>query len=284
MEILIEKDRIYPYAIRISTQIAKMTGTAGSNLILTRDQYPLLDSYMEMAVSDGESALHKLLGNSNNFSLEASSQNILFCIRNSKRINNNLAGLIKTQIMMYCCNAIIAMWIAPVNAELSTQYKQSAAGNLKSVSDAVLFRANYMVEDYDYDEKSNDNVQSKSELSDGKENPIKDIIYKQAETQETKEKRMNDYENRSSVDESESFMRNVDRVSDKENNLSESELRKEDKYSSYNSGGVRTEEKKEDIPVDYEESQLDFQKKMDDETIIDRKLKREIITCCPFKP
>ena len=217
MEILIEKDRIYPYAIRISTQIAKMTGTAGSNLILTRDQYPLLDSYMEMAVSDGESALHKLLGNSNNFSLEASSQNILFCIRNSKRINNNLAGLIKTQIMMYCCNAIIAMWIAPVNAELSTQYKQSAAGNLKSVSDAVLFRANYMVEDYDYDEKSNDNVQSKSELSDGKENPIKDIIYKQAETQETKEKRMNDYDNSSSADESELFVRNVDNKTDYEN-------------------------------------------------------------------
>lgn len=148
MEILIQKDRIYPYVERISSQIGKMTGTY-SNTTITRDNWPVLDSYMEMVVSEGEAMLHKLIGQSNNFSLDASSQNILITIKDNKRNNTELAGLVKTQIMMFCCNMLISMWYASVNADISKQYKETAAGNIKSAHDAILFRANYHVDCYE---------------------------------------------------------------------------------------------------------------------------------------
>lgn len=166
MEILIQKDRIYPYVERISSQIGKMTGTY-SNTTITRDNWPVLDSYMEMVVSEGEAMLHKLIGQSNNFSLDASSQNILITIKDNKRNNTELAGLVKTQIMMFCCNMLISMWYASVNADISKQYKETAAGNIQSAHDAILFRANYHVDCYEDGET--DMLYHGSSISDEKE-------------------------------------------------------------------------------------------------------------------
>lgn len=303
MEILIEKDRIYPYAIRISEQIAKMSGTSGSHLTITKDNYPLLDSYIEMAISDGEAILYKQIGKSNNFSLEASSQNILFVIKNVKRINEDLAGLIKTQIMMYCCNAIIAMWIAPNNSDLSTQYKQNAAGNLKAVSDAFLFRSNYLVDEYDYSDRNSESIQSKSDEDlDGKETPLKD----KESTKETSESdynavRIQDHEDHSLLSDTDTSMRNKDTISEDKNDGTESELKKDDQYvwnenvsvqtenkmkdSESTSGNIElhTENRVNDMAYDEAKSAIDYQEKMADDKIIDRNPKREIITCCPFK-
>lgn len=207
MEILIQKDRIYPYVERISSQIGKMTGTY-SNTTITRDNWPVLDSYMEMVVSEGEAMLHKLIGQSNNFSLDASSQNILITIKDNKRNNTELAGLVKTQIMMFCCNMLISMWYASVNADISKQYKETAAGNIKSAHDAILFRANYHVDCYEegYKDMESENNEVIFETSirnidsnDDKENQEivleernKDLVFDEAVNEEHYQMRQED--------------------------------------------------------------------------------------------
>ena len=235
MEILIQKDRIYPYVERISSQIGKMTETY-SNTTITRDNWPVLDSYMEMVVSEGEAMLHKLIGQSNNFSLDASSQNILITIKDNKRNNTELAGLVKTQIMMFCCNMLISMWYASVNADISKQYKETAAGNIKSAHDAILFRANYHVDCYE----------------DGES----DMLYHGSSISEEKEMRNKDKESGPSAGGFEAY----DRESDKESSPSaggfDASDRESDKESGPSAGGFDASDRESDTTENKEKKEI----------------------------
>lgn len=243
MEILIQKDRIYPYVERISSQIGKMTGTY-SNTTITRDNWPVLDSYMEMVVSEGEAMLHKLIGQSNNFSLDASKQNILITIKDNKRNNTELAGLVKTQIMMFCCNMLISMWYAFVNADISKQYKETAAGNIKSAHDAILFRANYHVDCYE----------------DGET----DMLYNGASISDEKE------------------MRKTDRDSGPDAGVFDASDRETDTPENKGNQEILLEERNKDLVCDEAVNEEHYQMRQEDTTIITRDFPLPTDPCCIF--
>lgn len=243
MEILIQKDRIYPYVERISSQIGKMTGTY-SNTTITRDNWPVLDSYMEMVVSEGEAMLHKLIGQSNNFSLDASSQNILITIKDNKRNNTELAGLVKTQIMMFCCNMLISMWYASVNADISKQYKETAAGNIKSAHDAILFRANYHVDCYEDGET--DMLYHGSSISDEK------------------------------------GMRKTDRDSGPDSGVFDASDRETDTPENKGNQEIVLEERNKDLVCDEAVNEEHYQMRQEDTTIITRDFPLPPDPCCIF--
>lgn len=243
MEILIQKDRIYPYVERISSQIGKMTGTY-SNTTITRDNWPVLDSYMEMVVSEGEAMLHKLIGQSNNFSLDASSQNILITIKDNKRNNTELAGLVKTQIMMFCCNMLISIWYASVNADISKQYKETAAGNIKSAHDAILFRANYHVDCYEDGET--DMLYHGSSISDEK------------------------------------GMRKTDRDSGPDSGVFDASDRETDTPENKGNQEIVLEERNKDLVCDEAVNEEHYQMRQEDTTIITRDFPLPPDPCCIF--
>ena len=261
MEILIQKDRIYPYVERISSQIGKMTGTY-SNTTITRDNWPVLDSYMEMVVSEGEAMLHKLIGQSNNFSLDASSQNILITIKDNKRNNTELAGLVKTQIMMFCCNMLISMWYASVNADISKQYKETAAGNIKSAHDAILFRANYHVDCYE----------------DGET----DMLYHGSSISDEKEMRKTDSDSGQDAGGFDASDRETDTESGSDAGGFDASDRETDTPENKGNQEIVLEERNKDLVCDEAVNEEHYQMRQEDTTIITRDFPLPPDPCCIF--
>lgn len=158
MEISINKQNVYKYAMALTARVGKGV-EAYANVSITEDNYPLLDVYLTSAITDVENKMRRRLKDSNlmDVIIPEGSDDIIIRIKDELRMAASVVNLACSNIRLYMAYYVAACWLntTPANAFYNV-YIGIANDYLSQAFSAIAQRDPFTLQDEDYTMKNRD--------------------------------------------------------------------------------------------------------------------------------
>lgn len=158
MNITIEKNSIYQGVISLTARIG-ITGGAYQNIAATEDNEAMLNLYLTAAISEMEGELLNRLKHSHTLQLRDENETITIEIEDKVRMDYVVEGVIHTNLKLAIVHYITAAWLEPTPAkEMCESYRDSSAGYLAKVIEALNRRKPFVLGRKDYKGRHGDDT------------------------------------------------------------------------------------------------------------------------------
>lgn len=158
MTVTIAKNSIYQGVISLTARIG-ITGDTYQNIAATEDNEAMLNLYLTSAVSEIEGELLNRMKQSHTLQLRDENKTIIIEIEDKVRMDYSLEGVIRTNLMLAMVHYVTAAWLEPTLAkEMCESYRDSSAGYLAKVIEALNQRKPFVLGRKDYKGRHGDDT------------------------------------------------------------------------------------------------------------------------------
>lgn len=158
MEIIIDKNKIYEYAMALTAQVGKSTGLYDS-VAITRDNYPMLDVYLSQALTHVEGYLIKHLKSSQLFNIKADELTTAVSLDDGLRPDPANRNLVESCIRLATAMYVASLWLQTTEAkDHATTYAEEAVRQLATSLTALVSKKLVSLTEEDYEERKADDV------------------------------------------------------------------------------------------------------------------------------
>lgn len=158
MEITIDKNNVYDYAAALTTRIASTSESYGQ-IVITKDNYPLLDVYLSEAVVSAEGVLRKKIADSHAVNLLLQEERIVLRIKESVNTDPAVMNLATSSIRLYLAYHVAAGWLlASPAASLAENYGATSLAHLQTALNSIGQKKSFALVGNDYEERKNDSI------------------------------------------------------------------------------------------------------------------------------
>ena len=174
----IDKAGIYAYVTTLTSQIGR-SRKEYDRFVCSPDNYPVLDRFMDAAVSETEAQLHRHLAGSYDFTLSYSSGEpgasvVLQLLDYDDRLRPSVRGSLSTQIRLAVAFMLTGMWLQPVDAEVSQVYSAGAVSYLRKAVELVIQRTPSVTDSSYRDPGQEERMDSGTDAVDGMNGSVSD--------------------------------------------------------------------------------------------------------------
>lgn len=161
MEIIVEKNSIYDYALSLTAKVASGSDVY-DRVAITPDNYPMLDTYLSMSVARAESAFKMYLSASNLANMYISGESIRILLKEQTKAATTVYNLIKSHVLLYLANSIAAQWLSTTPmASVSEQFGILAENYLQGALSAIRQKELFQIPESDYGTRQDDNLHAR---------------------------------------------------------------------------------------------------------------------------
>ena len=158
MEIVIDKNKAYEYAMALTAHTGKSIGQYES-VAIAKDNYPLLDTYMSSAITSVEAVLRRHLDDSNSFDIKSDEDSYKITLKDKIRPNEGSQNMIESCIRLSVAMYIAGSWLISTPAkENGKVYLDESRNQALIALSAYLNRSFIILKDADYSDGSTDGV------------------------------------------------------------------------------------------------------------------------------
>lgn len=177
MEIIIDKNNVYDFAMALTTRAGTMTD-AYDQISITKDNYPMLDVYLSDAVVSAERELKSKLNKSNLVELTYKGSQVNISIEEQRMGDVSVYNLIESSIRLYLSYFVAASWLqsSPAN-NVSDVYATTSATHLQTAVKALNQKEKVCIKEGDYGDRTSDPIR----LDDASGNRSADYGYRNAD-------------------------------------------------------------------------------------------------------
>ena len=150
MEIIVEKNSIYDYALSLTAKVASGSDVY-DRVAITPDNYPMLDTYLSMSVARAESAFKMYLSASNLANMYISGESVRILLKEQTKAATTVYNLIKSHVLLYLANSIATQWLSTTPmASISEQFGILAENHLQGALSAIRQKELFQIPESDY--------------------------------------------------------------------------------------------------------------------------------------
>lgn len=151
MTITINKQDVYD-GVMILTAVIGRNRQAMQAIAVMPENVPLLDTFIDEAVTEAENELHRHLNDSTDITLEHGAEAVSLHLDDKLRHARSTNGQIKSSLLQYLVHYGTGRWLASIEAaqDLSQPYENSAAGYVSKLQSLVCQRSPYFVNEEEY--------------------------------------------------------------------------------------------------------------------------------------
>lgn len=158
MEITIEKNKVYDFAMALTARI----GTASDNYLqvaITKDNYPMLDVYLSEAIVGAESFLRKKLAGSNNINMLPEEEEVKIRFKEDLNVDKSVHNVIASCLRLYMAYFVAASWLLATPASSHSEaYSAAALSHLKEAYNSITQKQEPYLGEDNYETRKNDDV------------------------------------------------------------------------------------------------------------------------------
>lgn len=156
MEIKINKNNIYDYALALTARAASASGEY-AQVAITKDNYPMLDVYLSEAIVQAEGSIRKKLASGHSIDMRLEGDVVTIDTKEQHQADVSAYPVIESSIRLYAAYHIAASWLqASVAASLSEVFGATADTHLKTAVSAFSQKERAQVADEDYGLRAKD--------------------------------------------------------------------------------------------------------------------------------
>lgn len=155
MEIIVDRSKVYDYAMSLTAQAGKSAGMT-ETVSITPDNFPMLDVYMSHAVASIESVFKHHLGASNLFDIRSEQESLTITLKDRIRPNPATRNVVESCIRLSIALYIAGMWLQTTLKEISQIYLEDSRSQALSALSAFVSRSLVELTEINYSANSED--------------------------------------------------------------------------------------------------------------------------------
>ena len=160
MEIKINKNNIYDYALALTARAASASGEY-AQVAITKDNYAMLDVYLSEAVTQAEGEIRKKLASSHAIDMRLEGDEVTIDTKEQHQADVSVYPIIESSIRLYAAYHIAASWLQPsVASSLAEVFGATANTHLQPAASAFNQKVRARVTDADYGFRAKDAQQT----------------------------------------------------------------------------------------------------------------------------
>lgn len=151
MTITINKQEVYDGVMTLTAVIGR-NRQAMQAIAVMPENLPLVDTFIDEAVTEVENELHRHLDDSTDVTLEHEAEAVNLHLADKLRHARSTDGQIKSSLLQYLIHYGTGRWLASIEAakDLSQPYENSAAGYVSKLQSLVCQRSPYIIQEEEY--------------------------------------------------------------------------------------------------------------------------------------
>lgn len=158
MEILIDKTKVYEYAMALTARAGTATESY-EKVAITKDNYPLLDVFLSEALVNAEAEFRKKLFSTHDLNMLVQENEIRLNFKDDLRVDTSVNGLLASSVRLYLAYYVACSWLllSPA-ASAADVYRASAQTHLKTAMESLEQKETLSIPDDEYSYRKKDDL------------------------------------------------------------------------------------------------------------------------------